>query len=255
MQNISLNVATSTLMSSLNLWRGLNATPARKKPKKHLELYDIEGGPYCRLVREALTELDLEAVIYPCPKGGKKFREQLKKVGGKIQLPFLHDPNTDQKLYESAEIIAYLFKTYGRRDVPLKWLLMPLQKASSILSGSVRPGAGLKKRASKPVKKPLELYSFESSPYSRPVRELLCELEIPYLLHNVGKRELADFILPGIRQKVLATRKVKGKNRQELVARGGQMMVPFLIDSNTGTKLYESETIMKYLLRTYGVHS
>ena len=35
--------------------------------------------------------------------------------------------------------------------------------------------------------KPLELYSFEISPFCRIAREALCSLEIPYLLHNVGK--------------------------------------------------------------------
>ena len=39
-----------------------------------LRLYDIENGPHCRLVREVLTELDLDAEIYPCPKQGKRFR-------------------------------------------------------------------------------------------------------------------------------------------------------------------------------------
>ena len=43
-----------------------------------LELYEFESCPFCRKVRDALTELDLEAMIYPCPKGGSVFRELLK---------------------------------------------------------------------------------------------------------------------------------------------------------------------------------
>jgi glutathione S-transferase len=254
MPNQIMNVMNSTVVSSINLWRGTNAEPARIRPKKILELYDMEGCPYCRLVREALTELDLEAKIFPCPKGGTRFRTEVKALGGKLQFPFLIDPNTGKMLYESSDIISYLFKTYGKRAVPLKWRLMPLQKASSALATlmrSVRTGAGIKRRAAKPVKKPMELYSFESSPYSRPVRELLCELEIPYLLHNVGKRELADFVLPGVRKKLLPNRTVKGVSRKGLVARGGKMMVPFLVDPNRGVKLYESANILNYLLKTY----
>ncbi len=38
----------------------------------------------------------------------------------------------------------------------------------------------------------------------------------------------------------------------ELVERGGQMMVPYLIDPNTGTEMYESEEIIAYLNHTYG---
>ncbi len=251
--NHTLNIASSTLTSSINLWRGTNARPAKKKPAKLLELYDMEGCPFCRLVREALTELDLEAMIFPCPKNGRRFRAEVKKLGGKTQFPFLRDPNTGVKLYESADIIKYLYKIYGERSLPLKWHLMPLQKVSSAVSTGVRPRQGLYRQSSKEIDKPLELFSFESSPYSRPVRELLCELEIPYHLHNAGKRELVDFVLPNLRKKFMPKKKVAHGPRAELVKRGGKLMVPFLIDPNTGVKLYESADILKYLKTTYAV--
>lgn len=244
-------VASSTILSSVNFWRGTNAAPVAVKPKKILELYDLEGCPFCRIVREALTELDLEARIYPCPKGGARFRPRVKRLGGKLQFPFLVDPNTGVKLYESADIVAYLFKRYARRALPLEWRAMPVQKASSILSGTVRWGAGLKKRPSRAPKKPLELYSFESSPFSRLVRERLCELEIPYLLHNVGKREWADFVLPGVRRKFLPKRAFRGTNRENLARRAGKVMVPYLVDANTGVEMFESAEILKYLEKTY----
>ncbi len=50
-------------------------------------------------------------------------------------------------------------------------------------------------------------------------------------MHNVGK---------------------KSGRRAELVARGGKMMVPYLIDPNTGTEMYESDDIVAYLESTYG---
>lgn len=41
-------------------------------------------------------------------------------------------------------------------------------------------------------------------------------------------------------------------NRPILRARGGKVMVPYLIDPNTGTEMYESEAIVSYLRETYG---
>jgi hypothetical protein len=47
----------------------LQALPSNK-PKIPLELYEFEACPFCRKVREALTLLDLDAIIYPCPSEG-----------------------------------------------------------------------------------------------------------------------------------------------------------------------------------------
>lgn len=250
----SIDVLNSFLASSLNLGRGLNSVPAAKKPKLPLQLYDMEGSPFCRLVREALTELDLEVEIFPCPKGGKRFRAQVKKLGGKEQFPFLVDPNTGKQIYESADIIAYLFKTYGRRPLPLKWRVMPIQKVSSIMAYLVRPRRGLKNVPTKAPRLPLELYSFELSPFARIAREALCELEIPYLLHNVGKQEIADFVFPGPRKKFLPKRGYKGISRKNMAERAGKVMVPFLVDPNTGVQMFESADIVKYLKKTYATH-
>ena len=45
-------------------------------------------------VREALTLLDLDVLIYPCPKGGTTFRARARELSGKEQFPLLVDPNT-----------------------------------------------------------------------------------------------------------------------------------------------------------------
>ena len=52
----TLDALNSSLASTLRFWRGTNARPAARQPKKPLELYEFEACPYCRLVREALTE-------------------------------------------------------------------------------------------------------------------------------------------------------------------------------------------------------
>jgi glutathione S-transferase len=109
--------AVLSLQSSLaRLGRGAVAKGHRKQPVQPLEFYDGEFCPFCRYVREALTELDLDALVYPVPKRGSRFRQQLQQVGGKAQVPFLHDPNTGAAMYESADIQSYLFETYGDRD-------------------------------------------------------------------------------------------------------------------------------------------
>ncbi len=246
-----LNIASSVMASTACLWRGTQTHPAGTRPQRPLELYDMEGCPFCRLVREVLSELDLEVVIYPCPKGGSRFRTQVEKRGGKQQFPYLVDPNTGTEMYESRDIIHYLFKTYGQRPVPIKWKAHSMNVASSTLGSVLRGGHGIRLQKASPVEKPLELYSFESSPYARPVREKLCELEIPYLLHNVGKVQLADYILPEIRRRFFPNIPVKGEKRIELKERSGRLMIPYLVDPNTGKSLHESADILRYLDATY----
>jgi glutaredoxin len=135
--NPTLDVLSSTLTSSLRFWRGTSARAATRQPKKHLELYEFEACPFCRLVREALTEIDLDALIYPSPHGGKRFRPKVVKLGGKQQFPFLVDPNSGESLYESADIIDYLYRQYGGGRAPTR-LLRPLDVASSALASLPR---------------------------------------------------------------------------------------------------------------------
>ena len=133
----NIDLATSLAASSLRAWRGTDRfSAAPLQPEKLLELYEFEGCPYCRLVREVLTELDIDAMIYPCPKGGTRFRPQVVEQGGKAQFPWLHDPNTGQQMYESADIIRYLLATYGQRSVSGGGLQRRLDVLSSSLAGA-----------------------------------------------------------------------------------------------------------------------
>src|SRR5512143_426154 len=106
----SLDVATSFATTLLRMPSGLSVGNVGKRPKKMLELYEFEACPYCRKVREALSMLDLSAMIYPCPKGGRRFRARVKALGGKELFPYLVDPNTDTAMYESNDIVAYLYE-------------------------------------------------------------------------------------------------------------------------------------------------
>jgi len=242
------DVTSGFLGGTLSAWRGAQSfAPARKRPEKLLQLYDMENCPYCRLVREVLTELDLDAEIRPCPKDGTRFRPQAKALGGKKLFPFLVDPNTGTQLYESADIIEYLSRSYQRRVRSMR----PIALAGSFLMSGLRSNKGIRARPSKAPERPLELFSFEASPYSRPVRELLCELEIPYVLRNTGKGAWTDMGPESFRDKLFKARKDTGRNRKILLERTGRVQVPYLIDPNTGTEMYESTDIVAYLEKTY----
>lgn len=47
-------------------------------------------------VREAISILDLDVTVYPCPKGGQVWRPKAVELGGKAQFPFLVDNNTGE---------------------------------------------------------------------------------------------------------------------------------------------------------------
>ncbi len=227
--NRSLDVATSFASSVLELGAGLLVRDSARQPPALLELYEFESCPYCRRVREALSVMDLDAKIFPCPPGGTRFRPEVAARGGKAQFPFLVDPNTDRWMYESSDIVRYLASTYGDGGVPLGQRLGPLDTLRSSLSSLPRIGK-VRARPSKAPEQPLELWSFEASPFCRIVRERLSSLELPYVLHNVAKRS---------------------KKRDAFVARSGRMMVPFLVDPNTDTAMFESAEIARYLDDTY----
>jgi glutathione S-transferase len=229
--NRTLDIATSFAASLARVAAGMNVGRLGRRPDEPLALYEFESCPYCRKAREALTVLDLEAMIYPCPKGGPGYREELKRRGGKAQFPYLVDPNTGKEMYESDSIVAYLFQEYGEGGVPL--LLSPgyFTNVSGMMASAIRPASGRFYSPSRAPATPLELYSFEASPFCRIVRETLTCLEIPYLLHNVGRGS---------------------PRREAFVERSGKMMVPYLVDPNTGVAMFESAEISRYLIETYG---
>ncbi len=250
----ALRVASSTLASQARLWRGTAAfRPARRQPEQLLVLYDIEACPYCRLVREALTEMDLDADIRPCPRGGRRFRAQARRRGGREQFPLLEDPNTGVQLYESADIIDYLAQTYEAQSRAARGLRRALALAGSESASLSRGLRGLYARPSVAPEQPLELYSFESSPFSRLVREVLCELELRYTLRNAGKARWEDMGPPQLRARLFPELPVQGRNRVRLLQRAGRVQFPYLIDPNTGTEMFESAAICDYLERTYAV--
>ncbi len=230
--NRALDVGTSYLASGGRFGAGMRvARTLGARPQKALELYDFEVCPFCRKVREALTVLDLEVLVYPCPKGGARYRPWVKERGGRAMFPYLVDPNTATEMYESDKIIDYLFERYGDGKPPVSLKLGPLTTLSSSLASGFRFWRGAVALSANEPEQPLELWGYEASPYCRIAREALCELELPYLLRNVAKGS---------------------PSREAFVERSGNMLVPYLADPNTSVAMFESADIVKYLFDTYG---
>ncbi|MCC6625321.1 MAG: glutathione S-transferase N-terminal domain-containing protein [Deltaproteobacteria bacterium] len=228
----SLDEALLLAVSVARYGRGLVAWSPAPRPPRPVELYDMEACPYCRKVREALSELDLDYVARTCGRGAKT-RAAAIALGGKRQFPLLHDPNAGVTLYESEDIIDHLWSTYGPGRPRWERALHRVNTAASYVASSFRVRGfrarpGQRERVQPPEL--LVLYNFEASPWCRRVREVLNELDLHHHVKNVAKAS---------------------PHRAELVALGGKMQVPYLVDPNTGTAMYESADIVRYLERTY----
>lgn len=248
----NVHVLGSVATSSLTAWRGCLVVKNVPQPEKPIVLYDMEGCPYCRRVREALTALNLDVEIRPCPKGGSVFRAQAEALGGRQQFPLLADQNTGTVMYESEEIIEYLFRQYAGRSVPSYYRGRVWQPVLGSVASVTSAMRGLRVSQGKRPEQPLHLWSFEGSPFSRLVRERLCELEIPYTLHNLGKEHWTEIGPAKQRIKPGPYTPIPGGKRDAFFQVHKRVQVPYLEDPNTGEDLFESARILKYLDREYG---
>lgn len=85
------------------------ADPSAIKP---IIYYGYELSPFCKLVREALSELELPH-LYRCTPRGSPKRQELFEKRGIFQAPYIEDPNYGVAMFESAAIVRYLYHTYG----------------------------------------------------------------------------------------------------------------------------------------------
>jgi hypothetical protein len=196
-------------------------------PPHHLTLYDFEGSPWCRLVREYTTILDLRVHMRPCPRETlfgegvfttqSRFRPQamqhLKESLNTDDLIFpllvdrtrsFHDPVVIRQSYD---ILTHLWGNYGQSVIPSKHnghanSLRPDQRVNHpsipfplrflLLStpSYLRPWprCGVMRFPSTWDRDDeLILYQSEGCSKSRLVREALCSLEIPCLSIPVAK--------------------------------------------------------------------
>jgi glutaredoxin len=176
-----VELAFSSAASCIRAFTGTLASPAGDRPRQLLELYEFEACPYCRKAREALSALRLDYLARPCPKNGTRYRPRVEELGGKRMFPYLVDPNTGTSMYESDDIIAYLYGRYGAGTPPLAMKLPILTDFTASLASLLYSG-GFSATASKLPEKPLGLVGTEASPSTRIVRSRLCALEIPYVM-------------------------------------------------------------------------
>jgi len=101
------------------------------------------------------------------------------------------------------------------------------------------------------------------SQYSRLVREALCELELPYVLHNIGEGSTRMKSLLNasgsnkvhflVRSLSISESTILQITYQKAATADAQynLQVPFLVDPNTGVQLGDYEKILAYLFKTY----
>ena len=80
-----------------------------------IEVYLAERCPYCVKVRVYLEQAGIAYVLKPVLLGSatSPWKEELRRLGGKTQVPYLVDPERNVKMYESDDIIEYLQEHYA----------------------------------------------------------------------------------------------------------------------------------------------
>ena len=211
--------------------RQIEETGVYKLPDEPLIMYEFEACPFCRKVREACSMLSLPVTFRPTPSGGLKYRPEIKNKFAGSTFPYMIDPNTNVRMFESSDIVSYLFKVYGNGEIPwtLRGSWVPISAGLGVLT---RLGAGGLYRSSNPPDEPLKLWAYEGSPFCKIVRETLCSLEIPHTVFFTPRGSL---------------------QRQKLFELTGRFQVPYLEDPNNGVSLFESEAIFEYLEKVYAV--
>ena len=81
------------------------------EPDEMLEVYQFEGCPYCKKVRQKLTELQIDFIARQVNPNGD--RQRVKDISDQTGVPVLVDPNTDTVMPESDDIVDYLEEHYG----------------------------------------------------------------------------------------------------------------------------------------------
>lgn len=78
-----------------------------------IELYELQGCPYCAKVRRAIDDLDLAYDSRSVPRS-RRDRSAVYEASGQYGVPVLVDrTNGIDGMAESDEIVAYLYATYG----------------------------------------------------------------------------------------------------------------------------------------------
>lgn len=229
-------------LASFQTWQ-IKEDCDRNFDKLPIVLYEFEGCPFCRKVREAASILSLDVTFMPCPQNGRIYRREIQEKYGnggessKVTFPFMRDPNTGVEMFESDDIIRYLFTCYGSGgpNTEIPYMLRPGLVPSTLTAGLAtlsRFGRGVKALPSTKPPLPLILWSYEGSPFCKIVREYLCELELAHTQMSCPRGS---------------------PNRDKLFEMAGRFQVPYLQDPNEGIELFESAAILEYLEKKYRI--
>lgn len=82
----------------------------------HITLYRLQACPFCERVVRVLNDLDLE-YRSRFVEARHSRRDAVKRLTGARTVPAIVDERTGVTMSESANIVRYLEKTYGERDV------------------------------------------------------------------------------------------------------------------------------------------
>lgn len=261
--SFKLKSVQATISTLLRVGHGNMGTPTPMQPDRALVLYEYEACPYARRVREVITYLNLDYESRPSPHKGHVYRDELKELVGKAQVPFFIDENTDDKILDSQAIIDHLFAHYSKEgSTPEKYkvtdgdnatLINKVATVASMMRGFKANHPKQNLARGKPTE-PLHLYGFEASPFCRLVRERLSELEVGYINHNVAREQMQDIGGFGVRLNLGEYHPIKGGKRELIMneVMDGELQFPYLIDPNTDTKMFESQDIINYLDNIYG---
>lgn len=197
-----------------------------------LTLYDNENDGSCKVVREALSILDVAVIIKPCPHGSSRHRNEALSIAGESELilPLLCDSQKEINITGSEDILKFLFSEYSGGAAPPLWLNEKQAQLALLFSGNSRIESHYASPSRSP-RLPLELWAYEASPFCTLVRKKLCQLEIPYVLRPCAR----------------------GSVRRDTLQRRTpfEFQVPYLEDPNTKVSLFESDDIVQYLEEEY----
>ncbi|HEY9855677.1 MAG TPA: glutathione S-transferase N-terminal domain-containing protein [Stenomitos sp.] len=77
-----------------------------------MKLYQFESCPYCRMVREKLSDLQITYININVPRDRSQ-RQEVIQVSGQPSVPVLVDGDT--VLDDEEKILPYLDEKYGRK--------------------------------------------------------------------------------------------------------------------------------------------
>lgn len=203
-----------------------------------LLLYEYNGCPFCQRVRAVISELDLDAQVFPTPRvtikayaqaGDSRYREEVRAKSGQLMFPYMEDPNTGVKMPDSSAIIAYLLETYGGGAETRPFSPLPISK---LMLRSLRLSLffGMLRVPSRLPAQPLVFWGAQGQAGAIRVFDALSCLELPYLWKSCARGS---------------------RKASELAERGGPKASLCLLDPNSGFVSSAPGAIVRYLYQTY----